>query len=109
MGRPAFSARATRAASAPDKRTPWPARITGRRAALISAAAVWSCRECPSRLGRKAGQPGYHLGFGRMLNAGGLLESVLGDVHVDRTGPPGAGDIKGLGQNPGSSSALRTR
>ena len=39
----------------------------------------------------EAGQAGDDLGLGRVLRVRLLLEGVLGDVDVDRPGPPGTG------------------
>ena len=61
-----FSAKARRSSQAWAWRTPCPARMTGRLAAAISAAASLSWRPWPSRLGRKPGSPGHHLGLGRV-------------------------------------------
>ncbi len=49
----------------------------------------------------EAGQAGEHLGLGRVLRRGLLLEGVLGDVDVDRTGPAGPGDVECLGEDAG--------
>ena len=48
----------------------------------------------------EAGQPGDDLGLGRVGRARLLLEGVLGDVDVDRSGPPGPGDVERLGDDP---------
>ena len=97
----AFSAKARRSSQAWAWRTPWPARITGRLAAAISAAASFSWRGWPSMFGRKPGQPGDDLRLGRVLGARLLLEGVLRDVDVDRSRTAGPGDVERLGEDAG--------
>ncbi len=50
-------------------------------------------------IGAEAGQAGDDLLVGRVLRPRLLLERVLGDVHVDRAGPTGPGDVEGLGDD----------
>ena len=77
---------------APDSMMPWPARMTGRFASLISAAA---CRIRPA--------PGGGPGGSRAARRGGLpvefaraLLRVLGDVDEHRAGPAGRRDVECL-------------
>ena len=94
-----FSAKATRSSQASAWRTPWPARMTGRFAAAISAAASLSWRPWPSRFGRKPGSPAMTSASVGCCGARLLLERVLGDVDVDGAGPAGAGDVERLGDD----------
>ena len=53
----------------------------------------------PVDVGPEAGQAGDDLLLGRVLGARLLLERVLGDVDVDRTGAAGPGDVERLGDD----------
>ena len=94
-----FSANATSSSQASAWRTPCPARMTGRFALAISAAAELELARVAVDVRAEAGQPGDDLVLGRMLGARLLLEGVLGDVDVDRPGTTGPRDVERLGDD----------
>ena len=57
----------------------------------------------------EAGQAGGDLLVGRVRRVGLLLEGVLRDVDVDGAGPPGPGDVEGLGEDAGEVVRRRGR
>ena len=95
-----FSANARRSSQARAWRTPWPARMTGRLARAISAAASLSCLGWPSKVGRKPGRPAsISAWLGWPADVSCWRASLVMSMWTG-PGPARPGDVERLGDDP---------